>query len=104
MSVTLAVGHTLGLALAFLDQNGNPMLVAPVPDAAPTWTDTTPATETLAVDASGLTATGTPLVPGTDTINVSVTVGGTVFSASLDVNVTEAPQVLTSVVIDSTVT
>lgn len=104
MSVTLAVGHTLNLALVFLDQHGNPMLEAPVPDAAPAWSDTTPATETLVADASGLTATATPLVAGTDTISVVVLVGGTSFAVSLDVNVTPEPQVLTAVDITPTVT
>ena len=103
MSVTLAVGHTLGLSLAFLDQNGNPMLVDPVPDAAPVWTNTTAATETIAVDASGLTATGTPVAPGTDTVSVNLSVGGVTFVANLDVTVTAAPQVLTSVEIVPTV-
>ena len=103
MAVTLAIGHTLGLALTFLDQNGNPMLTTPVPDATPVWSDTTPATETLVADASGLTATGTPVAVGQDTINVSLAVGGVTFTAALDVTVTAAAQVLTSVAIAPTV-
>src|SRR5271165_4473895 len=61
MAVTLSIGHTLTMSLSFLDQSGNPMLTMPVPDAAPTWTDTTPATETLVAAASGLTCVGTPI-------------------------------------------
>lgn len=104
MATTLSVGHTLNMSLVFLDQSGNPMLTTPVPDSAPTWTDTTPATETLAVDASGLTASAAAIAVGTDTVSVAVVVGGTSFAASLDVSVTAAPQVLTSVQIASTVT
>jgi hypothetical protein len=103
MAVTLAVGHTLNMALVFLDQNGNPMLTPVVPDAAPSWTDTTSATETLTVSGSGLTAVGTPVAPGTDTVSVALAVGGVSFTATLDVTVTSAPQVLTSVSIAPTV-
>ena len=104
MAVTLAVGHTLNMSLTFLDQNGNPMLTTPTPDAAPTWSDTTAATETLAPAASGLTCVGTPIAPGTDTVTVTLAVGGVAFTANLDVTVTAAPQVLTSVAIAETVT
>jgi hypothetical protein len=103
MAVTLSVGHKLNLAIAFLDQHGNPLLTPPTPDAKPTWTDTTPATETLAVDASGLTATGTPIAAGTDTISLSLLVGGKPFTATLDVTVTPEAQVLTSIDIVPTV-
>ena len=103
MAVTLAVGHTLNMALAFLDQNGNPMLTTPTPDATPAWTDTTAATETLAPAASGLTCVGTPIAPGTDTVTLTLAVAGVSFSANLDVTVTAAPQVLTRVAIVPTV-
>jgi hypothetical protein len=103
MNVALTVGHTLNMAVSFLDQNGNPMLVAPTPDTAPSWTDTTPATEILVVAGSGLTAVGTPVAPGTDVVNLTVVVGGVSFAALLDVTVSAAPQVLTSVAISSTV-
>lgn len=99
MATTLAVGHKLEMQIAFLDQNGNPMLAVQTPDNAPTWSNSTPATETLTVAASGLTCEGMPLVPGTDTVSLTVSVGGVSFSATLDVTVTEAPQVLTSVAI-----
>lgn len=103
MATTLAVGHKLELAIMFLDQNGNPMLVPPVPDATPTWTNTTPATEVLTPAASGLTAEGIPTAPGSDTVTLSIVVGGVTFNATLDVTVTASPQVLTSVGIAPTV-
>jgi len=40
-------------------------------------------------------------VPGTDTVNLTVVVGGHSFTASLDVTVTPTPQTLTSVAIVS---
>ena len=97
--VTLSMGHKLDLSFLILDQNGNPMLTQPAPDAAPVWSDTTPATETLAAAASGLTAVATPVAPGTDTINLSLVIGGKALTASLPVEVDAAPQVATSVVI-----
>ncbi len=103
MAVTLSVGHTLNMALAFLDQSGNPMLTPPTPDSPPGWTDTTSSTETIVPAASGLSCVGTPVAPGTDTVSVAVVVGGVSFSATLDVTVTAAPQVLTSVAITPTV-
>lgn len=103
MSTILNVGHTLGMAISFFDTNGNPMLSAPTPDAVPQWTDTTPATETLAPAANGLTCVGTPVAPGTDTVSLSVVVGGATFAATLAVEVDPAPQVLGSVQIVPTV-
>ena len=79
------------------------MLTAPTPDAAPVWSNTTAATETLAPSADGLTCVGTPVAPGTDTVSVAVVVAGATFSATLAVEVDAAPQVLGSVVINSTV-
>lgn len=103
MAVTLSVGHKLNISIVFLDQNGNPMKSDPTLDAVPQWSNTTPATETLAVDASSLTATATSVVAGTDTVNVSLTVAGNVFQTALDVTVEEAPQVLTSIALNAEV-
>jgi hypothetical protein len=103
MAVTLSVGHTLTMALAFLDQSGNPMLVDPVPDAAPVWADTTAATETIVPSGSGLTCVGTPIAVGTDTVTVTLAVGGVSFVANLDVTVSAAAQVLTTIDITPTV-
>ena len=95
----VTLGHKINLSIAYLDQNGNPMLTAPTPDAPPSWSNTTPATETLAVDPTGNTATATTVAVGTDVIDLSVTVGGQTFTATLGVNVSPVPQVLTSVAI-----
>src|ERR1700686_915625 len=72
--VTVSVGHKVNCSLVFLDQNGNPMLVAPVPDSPPAWSNSTPATETL--PSAGLAATALALAAGGDTISVSVIVSG----------------------------
>jgi hypothetical protein len=96
-NVKVTVGHSVAFSIVYLDQNGNPMLTAPTPDSPPAWSDTTSATETLTPAASGLTASAVALAAGTDVVSVSVTVGGVVFSATCDVEVDAAPQVLTSV-------
>lgn len=103
MATTLSVGHKLNMSIGFFDQHGNPMLTAPTPDTPPAWSNTTPATESIAPSADGLTCVGTPVAAGSDTVNLIVTVGGNNFSASLDVTVTAEAQVLTSVAINSTV-
>lgn len=96
-TVNTVGGPPLSLAIAFLDQNGQPMATTPKPDSPPAWSNTTPASETLAASADGLTCTDTAVAAGTDTVNLSVVVGGKTFSASLNVTVSPAPQVLTSV-------
>jgi len=102
-NVIVTVGHTVTFSLVFLDQNGNPMVTTPLPDGPPTWTDTTPATGTLTPAASGLTATELATGVGADTVTVALAVGGTSFSASIDLTVQDVPQVLTSVQIAATV-
>lgn len=99
--ITLTLGHNVECSLAYLDANGNPMLATPTPDAPATWTNTTPATETLIASADGNTCEATTLAVGTDSISVSVTVGGKTFVASVAVEVDAAPQVLTSVAINT---
>jgi hypothetical protein len=101
--VAVNVGHTVTMSIAYLDANGNPMLTTPVPDAAPTWTDTTPATGTLTVAPGGLTATELAIAAGTDLVNLSLTVGGVSFAATQGITATAAAQVLTSVAIEATV-
>lgn len=102
-NVIVTVGHTVTFTLVFLDQNGNPMITTPLPDAPPTWTDTTPATGTLTPSASGLTATELATGIGADSVSVALAVGGTAFTGSIDVTVQDVPQVLTSVQIAATV-
>ena len=97
--ITLSIGHSAALNIVYLDQNGNPMLVTPTPDSPPAWTNSAPAVDTPAVGPGGLTATDTAVAAGTDTVNLSVVVGGKSFAASLGVTVSPAPQVLTSVAI-----
>lgn len=102
MSATDVVGQSLPLSIAFLDQNGQPMVNAPAPDSPPVWSNTTPGVETVVAAPNGLTAVATALSAGGDTINLSLAVGGVAFTASLDVTVTApAPpaQVLTSIAI-----
>lgn len=102
-NVTLSVGHSVDFSILFLDQNGNPMLTTPVPDAPPVWSDITPATGTLVVSASGLSASEAAIAAGTDTVSVSLAVGGVTFTGSIDVTVEAAPQTLTSIGILATV-
>jgi hypothetical protein len=99
----VTLGHTITFGISYLDQVGNPMIVTPVPSAPATWTNTTPSTETLVVDPTGNSAVATTLAVGTDVVNLSVMVGGTTFMATIGVNVTAVPQVLTSVAISATV-
>src|ERR1019366_7066700 len=72
----LNLGQNLDLAIAFLDASGNPMVTAPTTDAPPSWTQTTPATQSLAVDSDGMTAHTKSLAVGSDSIALSVVVGG----------------------------
>jgi hypothetical protein len=99
----VTVGHIVDLAIKYLDARGNPMKTTPTPDAPPTWTDTTPATDTLVAAPDGSTAKATTIAPGTDTINMSVVVGGNTYTAALNLVVDDLPQVLTSVAIVATV-
>lgn len=103
MSVVLSMGHTLNMSIQYLDQNGNPMLTPPTPDSAPTWSNTTSATETLAPSSSGLACVGTPVAPGNDVVTVTLSTGGVTFTANLDVEVDPAAQVLKSIAIVSDV-
>lgn len=104
--VPVNVGHQINCTIEFLDQNGNPMVTTPTPDAAPAWVlgpPATPPVDSLTVATNGLTATDTALAPGTDTITVNLSVGGVAFTASVPVDVSAAPQVLTSIAIGTTV-
>jgi hypothetical protein len=100
-NVIVTIGHTVSFTLVYLDQNGNPMLSTPVPDASPTWTDTTPATGTLT--PSGNTASELAVAVGSDTVNVALAVGGVAFTGTIDIAVQDVPQVLTKVAINATV-
>ncbi|MES2137587.1 MAG: hypothetical protein V4502_11085 [Pseudomonadota bacterium] len=99
MATTIKVGQTLPLSIEFLDQDGKPMATAPVPDAAPAWAQTTPATESLTAAPDGMSASTVGVAAGGDTVHLNLSVGGQAFSATLDVTVEAvAPsQTLTSI-------
>lgn len=103
MAVEATVGHTITSTILYLDANGNPMLTKPVPDAPPTWTQSTPATDTLSVSADGSTATDVGVAAGSDTLSLALMVGGVQFAATQQITIDAAPQVLTSVAIASVV-
>ncbi len=105
MAYTLDVGKTENLSIAYLDASGNPMVPVPTPDAPPSWSQSTPASETLTAAADGNTATAVGLAAGTDTIDVDLMVGGIAFKATIDatINAVAPPaQVLTSIAIVAT--
>ena len=104
-ALTVNPGHTVELILVFLDANGNPMLTTPTPDAPPAWTDAPSGSgvDTLTVAPDSLSAAMAALAPGTDTVSVALSVGGVQFSASIGITVSPAPQVLTSIEIQGTV-
>jgi len=103
MNVKLSLGHSLTAAISFLDQHGNPMLSPVVPDDVPVWQNMDAGVEKLTSSADGMNATAEPVAAGVDTINVKVTVGEVLFTATLDVEVVPEPQVLTSIAITPTV-
>jgi hypothetical protein len=102
---TVSVGHEVICTIAYYDQNGNPMLTAVTPDKAPVWTDTpsVAGVDSNAVSADGLTDVVNALAAGTDTVGVSVVVGGKTYTDSALLTVTPAPQALTSVAIQTQV-
>jgi hypothetical protein len=103
---SVTAGHKVTYAIAYLDANGNPMLTTPTPDSPPAWTDTIGAADTLTVAADGNSAvlqTGAADASSTDTVGVTVVVGGKSFSATDTVDVSAAPQELTSIALVGTV-
>jgi hypothetical protein len=103
MATKVSVGHTIALAIAYLDQNGNPFIPTPAPDAPPAWTQSNAAAETLTVAPDALSASTSAIAAGTDTISLTLAVGGVSFSATLAVEVDAASPVLTSIQIVPTV-
>ncbi len=75
------------------------MAVAPVPDSPPTWAQLDASVQSLAPASDGLTAVATGLKAGTDTVQLSVTVGGKTFAATVDatINAGVPSQTLSSV-------
>lgn len=99
----LTVGHQDTMTILYLDAAGNPMLSAVVPDSPPAWTNTPSPADTLTVSADGSTAVLAALAAGADTVNMSVIVAGKTFTATEQITISAAPQVLTSVEIQNTV-
>ena len=103
--VTVVVGHQVVCTYTILDQNGAPMLVQPPLDAPATWTDTpNPAgADTNVVSADGTSDVVTAVAAGSDTVGLSVTVGGNTFTDSLLITIAAAPQVASGVAISAVV-
>jgi hypothetical protein len=99
MAATQNVGQTTSFSIAYMDQNGQPMVPMPTPDAPPAWSQSDSAVDTLTAAADGNTASAFGLAPGTETIAVSLAVGGQSFSATIDMTVVAVvpTQTLTSI-------
>ena len=101
MASSINVGQTLPMTIQYLDAAGN-VLTGITPDAAPAWSDTTPASDTLTAAADGNSATALGLAAGSDTISVALSVKGTPFSAELALTVVQPappPPVVASIAI-----
>ena len=98
-TVPLNVGHTANMSLVFTDQNGNPMLTQPTPDASPatTWSDAPGSPAVGVLTPAGNTASELAENPGSDVVSVTTYVGGVEYQASVTLVVSAAPQVLTGV-------
>lgn len=103
MTVNVSVGHKVDCSIIYLDQNGNPMLTPVTPDSPPNWSNAVPTVDSLVAAQNGLTCELTALSSGADTVNLSLAVGGKVFTALLQISVQGVPQVLTSIAIGATV-
>jgi hypothetical protein len=99
MAVVYNVGQQLPMALQAFDQFGKPMPMPPL-DGVPSWTNTTPAVETLAPSSDGMSANATAITAGGDTVSCQLSSGGVSFSASINVTVQAVPSVLTSIEIE----
>lgn len=107
LMLNVTVGHKANFSFHFVDVEGNPMLVQPSPDATPppvfAHSSTDAAVDDFNAPAGGLSAQLVAKGPGADSVTFTVSVGGQVFSATTQVNISAAPQVLGGVVIDATV-
>lgn len=108
MTLQVTAGHEVDATIVYLDTNGNPMLTAPTPDSPPSWTNapSAPGIDTLTVSPDGssaVLATNVTDANSSDTLGLSVTVGGKTFTASLAIAISAAPQVLGSVAINAVV-
>ena len=105
MTDTVTVGHLINFSYAITDQSGNDMLTQPPLDSPAVWTDApaTPPVDTFVASADGTTALLTATAAGSDTVGLTVIVGGATFTASDLVTITAAPQVASGVRIVSKV-
>ena len=103
MSDTVTVGHQVDFSIGYIDTNGNPMLTPVTPDSAPTWTNVSGSPDTFTVSADGTTSVLMATGAGSDTVGLSVTVGGVVYTASDLITITAPPQVLGGVEILSVI-
>lgn len=101
----LTVGHVDTLTYVIVDANGNPMIPQPALDSPAVWTDAPSAAgvETFAAAADGTSAVVTATAAGSDTVGLTVIVGGKTFTASDLITVSAAPQVASGVQIVDTV-
>ena len=103
MSTSVTVGHVIDFSILYVDTAGNPMLTPVTPDSPPVWTNVPSAADTFAASADGTTAVLTAVAAGSDTVGLTVIVGGVTYTASDLVTVNAAPQVLGGVQIVATV-
>ena len=102
----LRIDEIDNLTIAVLDASGNPVSPPVTFDAAPVWTlvDTgTSSGASLVPAADGLTAVLTPgAVGATVTVNLALSVGGTPFTATLDVTTVAGVSTVASIAIVAT--
>ena len=94
MSDTVTVGHSIDFSIEYVDTNDNPMLTPVTPDSPPTWTDVAGSPDTFTVSADGTTAVLQATGAGSDTVGLSVTVGGVTYTASDLIAINAPPQIL----------
>jgi hypothetical protein len=100
MALTENVGQTSTLSIHYWDATGAE-ITAPVLDSPASWSQTTPATDTLTASADGNSATVVGLAAGSDTVQVQVMVGGKQFSATIDVTVAASAPALDHITIEA---
>ena len=95
MTDNVTVGHQIDYSFIEVDTNGNPMQ-AQVPITSSTWTDApaTPPVDTFTVAAGGATAVLQASAAGSDTVTVSAVINGVTYTATDQVLISAAPQVL----------
>lgn len=102
---TVNAGHQVTATYKILDQNGQPMLTQPALDSPAVWTDTpSPSGATTnVVSADGTTDVVTAVAVGSDTVGLTVVIGGKTFTDSALITITPAPQVASGVQINTVV-